>query len=170
MKKIFLLLFLVSFVQINTQNKEQKECPCCTENHQQFDFWVEDWTVYSTNGKVVGTNKITKLYGDCVIREEWVSTSPNRGTSNNYYNSSDNTWNQVWIDNSGFSLVLKGKLIEGEMVLKSDIIKGQKGDYYNQITWTPNKDESVTQVWKYFKEDGSLIQEAFRGIYKKNKN
>jgi hypothetical protein len=169
-KKLFLLLVIVSFTQTNAQTKEEKTCPCCTEKHQQFDFWLGDWTVYNINGKVVGTNKISKLYDECVIREEWTSSAKNRGTSNNYYNAADDTWNQVWVDNSGFSLVLKGKYNDGKMILKSDLIQGKKGKYYNQITWTLNDDKSVTQVWEYFKEDGTLIQEAFKGLYKLNNN
>lgn len=167
MKKIIVFILFVSFIQINAQNTNHDNCKCCTEKHQEFDFWIGDWKVYDTNGKVVGTNKISKLYGNCVLREEWSSTGGNNGTSNNYYNLVDNTWNQVWIDNSGFSLVLKGGLVDGKMILKSELIQGKKGKYYNQITWMPNKDGSVTQVWEYYKEDGSLIQEAFKGIYKK---
>lgn len=170
MKKILLLLLIVSFNQINAQNKDNESCPCCTEKHQEFDFWLGDWTVYDVNGKVIGTNKISKLYDKCVVREEWVSSAKNRGTSNNYYNPTDDTWNQVWVDNSGFSLVLKGKYEEGKMILKSEVLEGKKAKYYNQVTWTLNEDKSVTQVWEYYKEDGTLLQEAFRGIYKLNNN
>ena len=120
------------------------------------------------SGKLVGTNKLVKMQSNCVMQENWVSKNgPSKGTSYNYYNKTDNTWNQVWVDNSGFSLVLKGNLIDGEMVLKSNIIQGKKGKYYNQITWSKNKDNTVTQVWEYFNIEGKLISEAFRGIYKK---
>lgn len=168
MNTLFLFLTIVSFNQITTQSNEDKQCNCCTEKYQQFDFWVGSWNVYNTKGDLVGTNTITKNYGDCVLKEEWVSTGSNRGTSTNYYNKSDDSWNQVWVDNSGFSLILKGNLIDGVMILKSELIKGEKGNYYNQISWTLNSDGSVTQLWELFKTDGSLIQEAFKGIYKKN--
>lgn len=168
MNTLFLFLTIVSFNQITTQSNEDKQCNCCTEKHQQFDFWVGSWNVYNTKGDLVGTNTITKNYGDCVLKEEWISTGSNRGTSTNYYNKSDDSWNQVWVDNSGFSLILKGNLIDGAMILKGELIKGEKGNYYNQISWTLNSDGSVTQLWELFKTDGSLIQEAFKGIYKKN--
>ena len=54
------------------------------------------------------------------------------------------------------------------MVLKSELLDGQKGKYYNQITWTKNEDGSVTQIWNIFNEKNKMTQEAFRGIYKKS--
>ena len=148
--------------------QDKKQCPCCDESHQLFDFWIGNWTVYDVKGNVVGKNTIEKQYSNCVLQEKWISSGISRGTSYNYYNKSDGTWNQVWIDNSGFSLVLKGNYKNGKMVLKSELIHGEKGNYYNQITWTKNKDGSVTQVWDIFNEKNKKTQEAFRGIYKKS--
>ncbi len=54
------------------------------------------------------------------------------------------------------------------MILKSSLIKSDKGNYYNQITWTKNNDGSVTQVWDYLNENHKKIKEVFRGIYKKH--
>lgn len=167
MKKITLLIIVLFFMQNLAAQQEKKQCPCCSEAHNSFDFWIGDWTVYDVNGKIVGHNTIKKQYDNCVLQEKWTSTGKNRGTSYNYYDKNDSTWNQVWVDNSGFSLVLKGNYSEGKMILKSKLIDGQKGKYYNQRTWTNNDDGSVTQIWNIFDEKNKMTQEAFRGIYKK---
>ena len=99
------------------------------------------------------------------IRYQWKSSGQEHHC--NYYNKKDATWNQVWIDNSGFSLVLKGNYKNGKMVLKSKLLNGKNGKYYNQITWTKNPDGTVTQVWDIFDEKNKKVQEAFKGIYKK---
>lgn len=151
----------------NAQQSENSSCACCTAQHNEFDFWIGEWTVYDVNGKIVGTNTITKAYDNCVLREQWKSTNVNRGTSYNYYDAKEKTWNQLWIDNSGFNLTLIGNYINGKMVLKSKLLEGKKGKYYNQITWQPNEDKSVTQIWELFSKEGKLLQEVFRGIYKK---
>ncbi len=166
------ILFLIIILTISFSNKIYSQTatkkPCSGEKYSQFDFWEGDWNVYDTSGKLIGTNKLVKMQNNCVMQENWASkTSKNKGTSYNYYNKVDDSWNQVWIDNSGFSLVLKGKLIDGKMVLKSDLIKGKKGNFYNRVTWSKNKDNSVIQVWEYLNSDGEIISEAFRGIYKK---
>jgi len=143
---LFAMFFLFSALLVTAQKPEKKACPCCTKAHQAFDFWIGDWTVYDMNGKIVGTNSIKKEYDKCVLKEQWKSSSINRGTSYNYYDLKDKTWNQVWIDNSGFSLVLKGHFIDGKMILKSKLLASKKGNYYNQITWMKNDDNSVTQT------------------------
>ena len=163
------LILTTEIVIAQNTDSNQQACPCCTEAHNEFDFWVGEWDVYNTKGDLVGTNTISKIdqYSNCVIREEWKSTGISRGTSYNYYNLSDNSWNQVWIDNSGFSLTLKGSRIDDKMILKSELLDGKNGKYFNQITWQLNEDETVTQTWDILSKEGKLIQQAFKGIYKK---
>lgn len=164
--KIILLLTLIGSLSLNAQNvNESENCACCTENHKAFDFWVGNWNVYNTENIIIGHNKIVKMQDNCVLQENWTSKN-STGTSYNYYNSADDSWNQVWIDNSGFSLVLKGNIEDTKMVLKSDIIKGDK-TYYNKITWSKIDDVTVSQVWEIFDENNTLLKELFRGIYKK---
>lgn len=164
-----MVALVLSLNDVYAQSDEKPTCPCCTEAHQGFDFWVGDWVVFNDQGKIVGNNSITKdkTYSNCVVREVWTAKGLSRGTSYNYYDRTDKTWNQVWIDNSGFSLTLKGNRVGNSMIMKSEILTGEKGNYYNQITWQLNEDESVTQTWDLFSEDGKLLQQAFKGIYKK---
>jgi hypothetical protein len=166
MKKSFLFISIIFTFSIYSY--AQSDCACCTENHKQFDFWVGDWNVYDTIGNKVGENLILKLENNCIINEHWESVNGGSGSSYNYYDQSDSTWNQVWIDSQGSNLVLKGKGEANKMTLKSRLLKGKKVDlYYNQITWTKNKDESVTQVWEIFDKNNQLLSTAFKGIYKK---
>jgi hypothetical protein len=53
------------------------------------------------------------------------------------------------------------------MVLKSELVNGPKGNYYNQITWSQNDDGSVTQQWDILTESNQPLSKAFEGIYKK---
>lgn len=164
---IFLLaIFLFTSSILNSQTK--KQLPCSSKEYQQFDFWGGNWNVYNTNNKLIGKNTVLKLPNACGIQENWESkTSNNLGTSYNYYNATDGTWNQLWIDNSGYSLNLKGSLKGNKMILKSKLVKSKKGNYYNQITWTKNTDKTVTQVWDLISEQNVKIKELFRGNYKK---
>ncbi|QTD38824.1 hypothetical protein JL193_06080 [Polaribacter batillariae] len=170
MNRLFLKLIIVlSFFfsdKFTAQSSSNK--PCAGVVYNQFDFWIGDWKVYDTKGNLIGKNSILKIQENCALQENWVSnTGTNKGTSYNFYNKVDNTWNQVWIDNTGFSLILKGGLVNGKMVLKSKLIESKKGNYYNKITWSKNKDNSVTQIWEYVNENGKVLSEVFKGIYKK---
>lgn len=161
MKRIILLTFSLISLNLLAQNP----CACCDEAHQQFDFWVGDWAVVDTAGNQVGENTITKVEANCILQEKWRGSSGGTGTSTNYFDASDSTWNQLWIDNTGSVLKLKGKLKNGVMVLKSDIQQGQNGEYYSQISWTPNNDGTVRQLWEVFDKDGKPLRILFNGVY-----
>lgn len=61
-----------------------------------------------------------------MLKEKWISTGENRGTSINYYDKTDGFWHQIWVDNSGYVLKLKGRLLNGSMILKRKITESEK--------------------------------------------
>ena len=166
MKPLLLFFLLIGLVLGQANN----DCPCCTDEHQQFHFWVGEWTAYDTTGNILGTNKITLDQDKCLMIENWRSANSNfTGTSYNFYDGQDKSWHQTWVDNQGSNLDLKGTFTDGKMILKSKLRENQDGiKFYHQITWTPNNDGTVTQKWDVFNEQGELMNTAFLGIYKKS--
>ena len=164
MKTVFLLLGLMFASVYNGQNN----VGCNYNQSNKFDFWVGNWNVYDTLGNKLGENRIEKQYENCVVQENWISSTLNKGTSYNYFNPIDSSWNQLWLDNQGSILKLKGSFKNKKMVLKSELIPGQKvAFYYNQISWSKNADGSVNQVWQILDEHDNLMQLAFFGVYKR---
>ncbi len=165
----FKLLFI--FISILLQSyliSAQSDCACCTNNHDDFDFWIGDWMVYDTTGNVIGENQVIQLEDHCIINENWTGNGGVTGKSYNYYNAIDSTWNQLWLDNKGSNLILKGKAEEGKMIMRSELQKGTNVAWYmNRITWTLNADQSVTQQWDILDEEGKLLRVAFVGIYRR---
>lgn len=167
MRLLTLLPFLLLIVFNSNAQVTKKQCACCTAEFKQFDYWIGNWEVFDTLGNKVGENIIKPDQDSCMIRENWTSNTQT-GTSTNYYNPADSTWNQLWIDNIGTILVLKGKYMNNQMVLRSENKLSKKGKYYfNQITWDKNLNGTVTQTWDVLLEDGSLIQRVFKGTYKR---
>lgn len=159
---IILLLSIRSYGQSSIKN-----CPCCSKNYRQFDFWLGDWNVYDTLGSKIGENLVVALQDHCVLQENWKSKN-STGTSYNYFNSLDSSWNQVWIDNSGNPLVLKGGYIGREMVLKSELRKKADGsEYYDMISWKQMPDKSVVQKWSTFDKMHHELAILFIGVYRK---
>ncbi len=158
---LFFLILLVGPVWA------QEDCACCTPNHQAFDFWVGDWLVYDTLENRLGENLIQKLTKNCIIQENWTGASGTTGSSYNYYNAQDKTWNQVWVDDQGNPLVLQGKASPGKMVMRSALKTGQSGKYFDQITWSKNPDGTVTQLWETLDTEGKLLSVLFKGIYRR---
>lgn len=162
-KILYCLFFFIPFIT----SAQDSACACCTSQHSQFDFWVGDWEVFNESGEKIGENLVKKLEDNCILNENWKGEKGGSGKSYNYYDPADETWNQLWISNTGNILKLKGKAQPNKMVLKSEPKEGKNGKYYNQITWTKNSDGSVTQVWEIFDPQGNLLNTAFKGIYRK---
>ncbi len=142
-------------------------CPCCEGNYREFDFWVGSWKVLDSEENVVGTNEISIVEGKCVIQENWLGASGGTGVSMNYFNAADSTWNQVWVDNSGNPLVLKGRMEHGSMVMQSTptMVNGKMA--INQVSWTPNEDGTVLQEWVLIDEETQIKNLLFQGWYHK---
>lgn len=143
----------------------QQNCSCCSDQHHQFDFWIGKWDVFNPAGKKVGENTITQVQDNCVLLENWVSTGT--GTSYNYYDPADSTWNQLYLDNQGTILKLKGKFEDNKMILWSNEVRGQNGNYRNRITWQLLPDGHVSQKWDIVALNGTVLSVAFDGVYKK---
>jgi len=164
--KFLTVIFLLTISSNNLFG--QGACACCTDNHTSFDFWVGDWIVFDTSGNKIGENRIEKLEGNCLINEHWTGLKGSTGCSYNYYEPSDSTWNQLWVDNQGSNLILKSRAESNKMILKSKFQKSPNGNLYtNRITWTLNTDGSVTQRWDIADENDQLLSVAFIGIYRK---
>ena len=167
---ITLFISLLSTTLIVGQTSSNS-CACCDSLHRQFDFWVGDWETFNPKNKLAGTNRIVFLQDSCIIQENWTSSNGNyTGTSYNFYNPQTQKWHQTWIDNQGGSLLLSGGLEDGKMVLYSEEMKNAQGQpYINRITWTPNPDKTVRQLWEVSSDKGATWTVAFDGMYRRKK-
>ena len=131
--------------------------PCSSPEHRQFDFWIGDWQVHKPDGSFAGINRITQEYGGCAIHEHYATGKGYSGESLNAYDATRKVWHQTWVDTSGLLLTL-----EGHWDGKSMILEGAK----QRITWTPNSDGSVRQLWETADEKGAWTV-VFDGKYTK---
>ncbi|TCK68697.1 hypothetical protein DFQ05_0207 [Winogradskyella wandonensis] len=165
---ITLLLFVVFALQLNAQSTN---CACCTEKHAEFSFWEGEWEVTLPNGNKAGTNQLKLIQNKCVLQENWTSASPGyTGTSHSFYNGTKKQWEQVWIDNQGVSLHLKGNKVENQMILQTDPDLNKEGQQFiNRVTWTDNEDGTVRQLWEVITQtkEGEKVVTAFDGLYKR---
>ncbi len=147
---------------------QNKDCKCCTEKHAEFDFWIGSWTVTDAKENLAGTSVIDKIQNNCVLRENWKSAKGSyTGTSSNFYNHTTNQWEQMWLDNQGESLHLKGNKIGNKMILKTDEVINKDGkSFFNRVTWTFNEDGTIRQYWEMVTDNTEIIV-AFNGLYKK---
>ena len=165
MKTIITLILLINAAVTYTQSNT---CACCGEEYKKFDFWSGNWQV-SSNDQFAGTNNIYYIQDSCILLENWVGAAGTTGTSMNYFNKVDSTWNQLWIDNQGNKLQLNGQFNGESMVLISEpTVNKQNQIIINKITWTPLEDGTVRQLWEATRDGGKQWQIIFDGIYSKS--
>lgn len=139
--------------------------PCSAAQSRQFDFWIGDWDVFQAEGKLAGSNRIAPLYG-CVLHESWKGRGGVEGQSFNRYDKDRGVWHQTWVDSTGGLLVIEGAFKDGAMRLSDAGQTGKKDSLHvNEITWTPNADGSVRQLWRTSKDGGKTWATAFDGRY-----
>lgn len=143
--------------------------PCGQPEASQFDFWLGEWEVLAKD-KVVGHNLISRIHGGCTLLEEYEATGGVfEGKSFNYFDPADDHWHQVWVDNSGTRLHLKGEFAEGRMVMSGKrLFKG--AHVIDRISWTDNSDGTVRQLWELSSDDGKSWQVLFDGLYRRPAN
>lgn len=170
MKSYILIISIVLFtIPVDTHAQTNPNSPCSSKEYTQFDFWEGSWDVTNPNGSKAGTNAIEKIQGGCVLKENWTSATPGyTGTSYSFYSATKKQWEQMWVDNQGGSLHLKGHKKGNQMILRTDDFLNSEGKtFYHQVTWTANTDGTVRQHWQTFTE-GAEVVVAFDGLYKKS--
>lgn len=72
---------------------------------------------------------------------------------------------QLWVDNQGQSLYMRGGIVDSSMVLQSGLLPGADGvARYNRITWTPLPEGKVRQHWEVSTDELNWST-AFDGLY-----
>jgi hypothetical protein len=142
---------------------------CSSPEYRQFDFWIGDWNVTSAE-EPAGTNSIHPIHNGCALQENWQGSGEGgiSGSSFNIYDQSSDRWHQTWVDASGTLLQLDGSLSDGVMVLGGQRpSRDGSGMVQHRISWTPNPDGSVRQLWEASRDEGDSWTVLFDGLYTK---
>lgn len=146
---------------------------CDTPAHHQFDFWLGTWDVKPMSAPpeqpARAVNRIFRIQGGCVIKEEYTTQGGYAGESFNIYDASRGGWHQTWVDNGGALLVLDGEFVDGAMVLEGETLSPEGAVVLNRVTWSlidedPNR---VRQHWETSSDSGESWTTSFDGLYVK---
>lgn len=146
---------------------QQPPPDCSAPEHRQFDFWVGEWAVTDSTGTTpFGSNVITLEEGGCLLRERWTAAGGGTGQSMNFYDRQRRQWEQLWVAKGGSILRLAGHLEGGRMVLEGDT-RTPAGAVRNRITWSPEPDGRVRQLWSTSTDGGKTWKAGFDGWYRR---
>ena len=163
-----LLALLLLALLANARAADVKPAPapalgCPGAAAHAFDFWIGEWNVTDPTGKTVGHSRIESILSGCSISEHWEGRSGFTGVSYNAWDAKTKAWHQFWVDAQGNVARLQGGIADGRMVLQSAPSTG----HVDRITWTPNTDGSVRQLWEASEDGGKAWKGVFDGMYRK---
>ena len=141
--------------------------PCTAPAYRGFDFWLGDWDVTTPDGRPAGSNRIESVLGGCALLEHWEGRGGGAGKSLTLYVAADRQWNQTWVDAGGNRSVLTGGLEGSRMVLRNAWTSAEGALMRSELSWTPQPDGTVRQVWRQSSDDGRTYQTTFDGIYRR---
>ncbi len=139
---------------------------CESPRYRDFDFWLGEWQVHTPEGKLAGSNRISREYSGCVLHERYDTGRGYSGESLNTYDAPRKTWHQTWVDSAGTLLLLEGGLRGKSMVLEGQTVGADGKTTRHRITWTPAADGSVRQLWES-SAGGAAWKVVFDGRYTK---
>lgn len=149
---LYRLSIIVAFLVLPTllvNAQEDNGDPCESAALHEFDFWLGEWQVFDKEtGKLIAYDRIEKDFGNCVVLQRWTSlddtfraeSTPSRMRGMSLSGHNGNEWVQIWADNMGGTVVLRGGLDQGAMVLES---KETSYGFYYRYTYAPQSDGSV---------------------------
>jgi tetratricopeptide (TPR) repeat protein len=152
--------------------RNQKPCANTTEN-RQFDFWLGEWRVVTTQGETpAGDSKIELILGDCVIQENWTSGGNigYSGKSYNIYNAALRRWEQYWVDNAGGNIFFYGGLQDGVMDYWTDEIPQPDGKKLKRhLQFIKLSPDTVRQFSRGSNDDGKTWFVEYDFTYNRKK-
>lgn len=167
---VVLMLPLCAVAQEAESENTAQSAICGSAEYHQFDFWIGDWIVTSGD-QPAGTNSIHPIMNGCALQENWQGAGPGgiSGTSFNSYDQATGHWHQTWVDSSGTLLLLDGGLIDGTMVLQGQRpARSGSGLTNHRISWTPDPDGNVRQLWEASNDSGVSWTVLFDGLYSRS--
>ena len=155
-----LFLFLTAASQIHSQEGAESN----KDASKQFDFWIGSWDVYTAgNEQPIAQSKIESILNGMAILENY-EAGQFSGKSLNSYNVATGKWQQHWVDNAGNVLQLEGGLVGDDMILSQSAFDLETKLYtIDRISWTPNDDGTVRQIWEQFKTEGNMLLKISEG-------
>ncbi len=174
MKFLHTLLFLIlaicpAFAQAPGQVPPKF---CSAPELKQFDFWVGDWNLTWPGKKPDeigrGTNRITRILGDCVIQENFSGGDSHlRGTSVSTFDASGK-WKQTWVDNEGAYLDFAGEFKDGKMILQRESTGQSGGKTLQRMVWKNITSNEFDWSWEASTDGGKTWQVQWPIHYKRN--
>jgi hypothetical protein len=144
---------------------QQATAPCAASDFHAFDFWVGEWQVTDTAGRVIATSTIAQRAAGCAITEHWQPLTGPDGVSVSWFDPGDRHWHQQWVGGGGWIASFTGDFRDGVMRMTSAGPSAQGS--WSRMSWTALPDGQVRQVLETSTDGRTGWKTGFVGLYRR---
>jgi hypothetical protein len=153
------------------------ETPCNSAEARQLDFWLGEWDLSwpaeQAGGEpgetMTGTNRLTKLFGDCVIEENFATSDESyHGRSLSVFDPNVGLWRQTWVDSQGAYLVFTGGMEGSEMILSTTPVADGDQVIVNRMVFSDITPTSLYWRWQRTTDAGVKWSDRWTITYQRS--
>lgn len=150
--------------------------PCDSPEARQFDFWLGEWDLTwpaeQTGGEPGvtgrGTNSIGRMFGDCVIEENFAFPDQGfLGHSVSVYDPQAGMWRQTWVDSQGNYLIFVGSYDGTTMELRTPIVERDGEQIVQQMVFSNIQPDSLNWDWQGSRNGGDTWNDLWNITYQR---
>jgi hypothetical protein len=139
---------------------------CAAPAFHALDFWVGEWEVSDTGGRVIAKSSIGRSHAGCSITEHWMPLQGPDGESISWYTADDSTWHQQWVGGGGWIARFAGWAHDGTVtIVETESSMAAFGK--NRMSYTLLPDGRVKQTVDNTTDGGKTWTSQFVGYYRK---
>jgi len=153
---------------ITLADRATRPCEFASE-YKQFDFWVGEWNVETTQGQPAGKNIIERMEQGCILMENWTGAAGGTGKSINFYNASTGKWRQTWVDSTGNVAEYEGEYKDGAMRFDGNPVINNGKKTLRRLTLSIQGPDRVRQLFEQSADDGKTWTTQYDLIYVRKK-
>jgi tetratricopeptide (TPR) repeat protein len=136
--------------------------------YRQFDFWIGEWDVVTTQGHdPAGSSSIQLILDKCVIFENW--TGGVTGKSFNHYDPATKKWIQDWVDSASSGVHFEGGLENGVMSYYADSLNADGSHARRHLQYFKLDDDHVRQFSQQSTDGGKTWAVEYDLTYNRKK-
>ena len=150
--------------------------PCNSPEARQFDFWLGEWDLSwpaeqagdAVGDRQTGFNRITKLFGDCVIEENFTTDDASfRGHSVSVYDEKAGIWRQTWVDSAGGYISLTGSWDGETLVLRTEPSQREGETVVQRMVFSEITADSLEWEWQGSRDGGIAWNQLWNISYRR---
>lgn len=150
--------------------------PCNSPEARQLDFWLGEWDLSwpaeQTGGEsgevMAGLNRITRLFDDCVIEENFTTDDAGfRGHSVSVYDETSGVWRQTWVDSAGGYLVFTGSFDGETMELRTEPAERDGETVVRRMVFSDIGEDALKWSWQGSRDGGETWNDLWNISYRR---